>query len=705
MSVLPLDPTTEQLLRSLQSDYDVTTPDAHVIAAQIATSRTQRGKATPKQADLAKFLTGIAYDFTTGAAGAPTLTLTLFDPQWHILESGFFDADDNGKLDEIDLNYPDGSRFWWRLHQVSPQQSMTVEMVFVPRVISKLMNHVGPIKVNRATRTRAEFLKMLCAKVTNDPQGIEFYCRELDIKQPVGVVTTTKSQSSSKAPAKKAAKSKGLGANANNVTIKGYKPDTTQQGFINLILQVCEKEGASNTVTEACTFAAIMESDMGKDMGWDASNPTYGGLLAGSQGNFASFGPANSQQVAEAQIKSFIHGGRGYNAASSLQSKYQDIGALAAHVEGCILSDGSFGPNDYGQYGQEAGVDPAQVISEAKAIVQAGGGGGSNPGTGAGTIAVAQPYYFTVNAGEDYWTAMTRLAQEVAWELIVDGNRIYYDQDRTLIGQKVAAIFDRDDRTTLLWNYDWVNREIATNFQIQVICHPMEFCAGEVVMVKGFGAASTGSTMNLPGRWLITEVARNAGDVFATFSLVQPAKALPEPEPQTTTENVGGVGGTTLSTSLGSTTPGTAQAAFAAAQLLKSYKLPYVWGGGHGTLDKKPTGLDCSGSVGWVLAAAGFTLPNGAKGLGGLGAPVSGAYYPGVEGLQAGPGKEMTIYANAGHVFIRIHPQGLADMQGNTVAPLVGNRGFDFFPWNTSGCGSDGGPSPSGFQMVHYPGT
>jgi hypothetical protein len=56
-------------------------------------------------------------------------------------------------------------------------------------------------------------------------------------------------------------------------------------------------------------------------------------------------------------------------------------------------------------------------------------------------------------------------------------------------------------------------------------------------------------------------------------------------------------------------------------------------------------------------------------------------------------------------VFIRIHPQGLADMQGNTVSPPVNMRGFDFFPWNTSGCGSDGGPSPSGFVLTHYPGT
>ena len=71
------------------------------------------------------------------------------------------------------------------------------------------------------------------------------------------------------------------------------------------------------------------------------------------------------------------------------------------------------------------------------------------------------------------------------------------------------------------WSYDWENGHIATNFQIQVVMQTFEFCAGEVVQVHNFGAASTGSTVNLPGRWLIDEIAHSAGDVYATLSLVQ----------------------------------------------------------------------------------------------------------------------------------------------------------------------------------------
>jgi hypothetical protein len=46
------------------------------------------------------------------------------------------------------------------------------------------------------------------------------------------------------------------------------------------------------------------------------------------------------------------------------------------------------------------------------------------------------------------------------------------------------------------------------------------------VKLNGFGPASEGSTMGLPGRWLVGEVQRNPGDIVATLTLVQPTKEL-----------------------------------------------------------------------------------------------------------------------------------------------------------------------------------
>jgi peptidoglycan hydrolase CwlO-like protein len=101
--------------------------------------------------------------------------------------------------------------------------------------------------------------------------------------------------------------------------------------------------------------------------------------------------------------------------------------------------------------------------------------------------------------------------------------------------------------------------------------------------------------------------------------------------------------------------------------------LPYIWGGGHGSFVSP--GYDCSGSVSYVLAAAGL-----------LSSPeVSGDF----ESYgDPGPGQWVTIYANAGHVWISI-----AGWRFDTVALAeAGTR------W------SQGGGEYAGFVVRHPPG-
>lgn len=66
---------------------------------------------------------------------------------------------------------------------------------------------------------------------------------------------------------------------------------------------------------------------------------------------------------------------------------------------------------------------------------------------------------------------------------------------------------------------------------------------------------------------------------------------------------------------------------------------PYIWGGGHGSFVAH--GYDCSGSVSYALAAGGLLSTTMVSGeLANWGAP--------------GPGRWITIYANAGHVFMNV---------------------------------------------------
>jgi cell wall-associated NlpC family hydrolase len=68
-------------------------------------------------------------------------------------------------------------------------------------------------------------------------------------------------------------------------------------------------------------------------------------------------------------------------------------------------------------------------------------------------------------------------------------------------------------------------------------------------------------------------------------------------------------------------------------------KLPYIYGGGHGSFDAG--GYDCSGSVSYVLHAGGLlSTPQDSGGLESFG--------------DAGPGRHVTIYANGGHAWMTI---------------------------------------------------
>ena len=77
-------------------------------------------------------------------------------------------------------------------------------------------------------------------------------------------------------------------------------------------------------------------------------------------------------------------------------------------------------------------------------------------------------------------------------------------------------------------------------------------------------------------------------------------------------------------------------------------RLPYIWGGGHETYED--TGYDCSGSISYVFAAAHLLD------------------HPVVSGQlehwgDPGPGKWITIFANAGHTFMYV-----AGLRFDTVA-------------------------------------
>lgn len=92
--------------------------------------------------------------------------------------------------------------------------------------------------------------------------------------------------------------------------------------------------------------------------------------------------------------------------------------------------------------------------------------------------------------------------------------------------------------------------------------------------------------------------------------------------------------------SVGTTTspadaPGVIQRVIAAGNAIAG--LPYIYGGGHGSF--RAAGYDCSGSVSYALAAGGL-----------LDSPLDSTGF--MSWGEPGPGKWITVYANAGHAYM-----------------------------------------------------
>jgi|SRR5665213_2160343 len=98
-------------------------------------------------------------------------------------------------------------------------------------------------------------------------------------------------------------------------------------------------------------------------------------------------------------------------------------------------------------------------------------------------------------------------------------------------------------------------------------------------------------------------------------------------------ESVGGNGAIPIPTGV----PEAVQRVIAGGNAIADF--PYIWGGGHASF--VANGYDCSGSVSYALAAGGLlNTPLVSGDLAGWGEP--------------GPGRWITIYANAGHTFMDV---------------------------------------------------
>jgi cell wall-associated NlpC family hydrolase len=143
----------------------------------------------------------------------------------------------------------------------------------------------------------------------------------------------------------------------------------------------------------------------------------------------------------------------------------------------------------------------------------------------------------------------------------------------------------------------------------------------------------------------------------ASVSVGPPSPSLPEPVTDTQVRQQLQQSGMTASANQATLTsaglaiapvdaPATVQEIIAAGNAIA--RLPYRWGGGHATYED--TAYDCSGSLSYVFEAAHLLSQSATSGeLANWGDP--------------GPGKWITVFANAGHTFMYV-----AGLRFDTVA-------------------------------------
>lgn len=587
-------------------DVDLFLPDADVIARQVVSGKQKLGKYSPSMIDLAVLIKDIKV--SDAMKGSSTLVITVADPEWTLMDSGFFDADQDGKLDAIDVNYPEDSEFWWRLQNSDIEDSPPGHsMNFMERAACDMMAHKGPMKTSRAKRTRAEFLSIAAAHVKKRP--IHFHSRELHKKQDID-----KDKDKKTPKAKEKDKDKGIN--------KDSKITFTNWDGNEYTLQPGELENAETALDAAGTDderALLVLLCAGIVEGPFFRNPTQ----ANSDGDSAGFLQLRAMHGSESDrrdiawtTKKFMNEGfTGQGGAIKLAKAHKDwsVGRVAQAVQGSAY------PARYDK-----------VKDGAKKILEAGGGAGSGGGT------YTKQYNFEIgstdNPHENFWDGSNRLAEEVKWAFFLDGQDLYFDAETTLIKQKPVAVIDRDDPAVVSWGGTYDNRNIATEANLVLICDMFEYRAGQVLKLERMGPLSTGSTAKLPGRWLISEIERSRYELSSTFTLKQPEEPAPEPAPETGTR----------SDDSGSSGEGV-KAMYDRAGEISHQNLPYVWGGGHQSAGSPSGGgYDCSGYVAACLVAGGQFK----KGDPVPRSDMLGAMY------ESGEGDEATIWSSPDHVFL-----------------------------------------------------
>lgn len=618
--------------------------------------------------------------------GAPQLTIDLLDRDYALLTSGIFDQTINIELDGVPF----------RLVEPSVVDVDRLELLFEHKIVASLRQRKSPLKANRATTTRAQFIEMMLREIVAEVPGLTFVCPEVNTKQKVGAKKKTGRSTTAKTLGSTTTRSvRGSGFGLTHLDIRHWDGSTVTLGPSQLanaaiVLQTAQQLGSPAKAVLAVMEACEVEPD--KPYGNPPQLPGSGGSAGILQwGGGGTALPSWANDVAAAVTHSLqdpgATGGGGMISLARNNPSWT-AGQIAQHEQGSAFP---------------ARYDQAQ--QGAQTVINAFTSAGGFTATGISAAGVQGQYEFSrgqPGQPEDSWTCMQRLASEVNWRIFIAGRtQVYFVTDEDLLAAQAtyritpktvgvikATLHIEQGGRTIIRKGRRVPKpsEVILDARVKLWAAP----PGAIVELADYGPGDD--------RWIVNDIQRSLFDADATITMEAPQKPLPEPAASTTSTGSSSVvplanvpGGLGIP-SLNSSNP--VDRVYAASQWMDRRNLPYVFGGGHvgsWAAAVRSSGYDCSSAVSVVLYLAGM-MP-------GHSAPIVSGDFAASWG-QPGRGSQLTVWATSGHVFIEFY--GRPAKRFDTVPGGSGGNG-PHLRYTAPGSPGDTWEA-NGFTAKHFPG-
>jgi murein DD-endopeptidase MepM/ murein hydrolase activator NlpD len=463
----------------------------------------------------------VAGEHVRTMTGASTVDLTIHDPERTLIRSGVFANVPQRRIKRKELRFPNATQT--RLGEVGlvldgdpyllsgvNKNGSELELRFEHEIVALMRQHKKARVSSRNTYTRAEFIKYQLVGAVKK-RRVATFIPSLGKKQP---------QREPDIPKREVNKGQ-------LITIDGQVADAEQRKNMALVAQAIEETGAGEKASLALIEACIIEPRVSPAKAF--YNPTFG----------------DEDSVGILQLRAKYH----LNGSASTKGGRRDVKLVAKlfltkgfYNNGGAIALAAAHPNwTPGQIAQavQGSRYPDRYETErkdAEAILDAIGGEG-------GTTYVTDPEGNVYTVGdldwrpgdgekEDYWSAATRLADEVGWNLYVANNILFYCSDRDLFKRAPVAMVAENPGDRLrevgvqyVGNIDFDLHYNKAVEEVRFKARASQFFAfpGATIEIVSMGIAS--------GKYLIEEIRDTIGSYDVDIVCRRPARQKPEPAP------------------------------------------------------------------------------------------------------------------------------------------------------------------------------